>query len=88
MSLKALIDNHNKMDAMFFGGKDQWPNPPTAQIAQTMFQRLDSNLSPEVVYQDGERRGAAAQKFAAQQHKAIAELKALGFTPIERMYNL
>lgn len=87
MSLKALVEQHNKMDALF-GGKDQWSVTPTAVMAEYMFQRLDSNLSPEVVYMDGERRGAAAQKFAAAQRKAIAELKALGFSPAGEMYNV
>jgi hypothetical protein len=87
MSLRALVEQHNRMDALF-GGGDTWSMTPDAKMAQEMFQRLDSNLSPEVVYQDGERRGAAAQRYAAQQHAAIKELKALGFTPIGQMYSV
>jgi hypothetical protein len=87
MSLKALVDQHNRMDALF-GGKDQWSVTPDAKMAQEMFKRLDSNLSPEVIYQDGERCGAAALKFKAQQLAAIRALEALGFTPVEAMYNL
>lgn len=87
MSLKQLVEQNNRMNAVF-GGGENWTIPPTAKMAQQMFQRLDSNLSPEVIYQDGERRGAAAQRFKSQQEAAIRDLKALGFTPIERMYNL
>jgi Holliday junction resolvasome RuvABC DNA-binding subunit len=87
MSLKTLVEQHNRMDRLF-GGKDQWSTTPDAKMAQAMFRRLDSNLSPEVVYQDGERRGAAAQKFSKAQHEAIKDLKALGFAPVEQMYNV
>lgn len=87
MSLKKIVDAHNKMDSMFYGGKDQWSEKPDAKMAQSMFGRIDSNLSPEVIYMDGERRGAAAQKFEKEQRAALAELKALGFTPVEQMYN-
>lgn len=88
MSLKALVTQHNNMDAMFFGGKNQWSVHPTPEMAQDMFSRLDSNLSPEVVYQDGERRGAKAEKFKKEQLAAIAELKAKGFQPAREMFNV
>lgn len=87
MSLKKLVDAHNRTDMAFFGGKDQWSVTPDAKMAQDMFSRLDSNLSPEVIYQDGERRGAKAQAFKAEQLKALEELKALGFSPTREMYN-
>ena len=88
MSLKVIVAEHNNMDNMFFGGKDQWSEKPTPEMAQVMFKRIDSNLSPEVVYMDGERKGAAAKKFADKQRAAAKDLEALGFKPEGEMYNL
>jgi len=88
MSLKTIVAEHNRMDSMFFGGKDQWSEKPTAEQAQVMFARIDSNLSPEVIYMDGERRGAAAKKFEATQRAALKDLESLGFKPVEKMYNV
>jgi hypothetical protein len=88
MSLQALVAQHNNMDSMFFGGKDQWNVNPTPEMAQAMFSRLDSNLSPEALYADGERPRAQAQKLAKQYRAAIAELKAKGFQPAGEMYNV
>ena len=88
MSLKQLVEQHNRMNAVFGGGGDDWTIPPTPKMAQAMFQRIDSNLSPEVIYMDGERRGYAAQRFKSQQEAALKELKAFGFTPIGQTYNL
>lgn len=86
MSLKALVEHNNSLNKLMGSGED-WTIPPTQAMAQQMFKRLDSNLSPEVIFQDGERRGAAAKKFQQQQLTAIKELKEMGFEPEGQMYN-
>ena len=88
MSLKAVIDQHNKMDTMFFGGKDQWDfYNITPAMAEAIYSRLDSNMSPEALYADGERPRAQAQKLAKSYRAAVAELQAKGFKPAGEMYN-
>lgn len=87
MSLQAFIDQENRM-ATFMGLPQIDPNNIDDAKAQEMFQRLDSNLSPEALYQDGERPRAQAAKLAKLYKAAITELKAKGFTPKREMYNV
>lgn len=86
MSLAALVESHNRM-AVFFKQPLWSETEIDNEMAQTMFKHLDSNLSPENLFADGERPRAAAMKLKKQYEKAIAELKAKGFTPEFTTYN-
>lgn len=87
MSLQQFVQDENRMAALF--------NKPVIDInnitqeqAEQMFQRLDSNMSPECLYADGERSKAAAARLAKIYRKAFEELMAKGFTPKATLYNL
>jgi hypothetical protein len=88
-SLQNVIDTENSIARMF--------NPKAAQLetlqlsgaqAQVLFERLDCNLSPEVLHADGERSRAAAAKLAKTYKQAWDELKSLGFVPQGKFYNI
>lgn len=86
MSLQFLVEEHNIMAAFF--KSPLWSTTDIDQAtADAMFQRLDSNLSPEVLFADGERPRAKAMALKKKYEKAIAELRAKGFRPTKPMYN-
>lgn len=81
MSLALLVEEHNMM-ARFFKEQTTWSATDIDQaMADAMFKRLDSNLSPEVLFADGERPRSKAMALKKRYEKAIAELKAKGFRP-------
>jgi len=87
VSLAKFIDRENVMRAFM-----QQPaldiNNITQEQAAEMFQRLDSNMSPEVLYADGERPRAKAMALAKLYRKAWADLLARGFKPVDEFYNM
>jgi hypothetical protein len=87
MSLKIFLDQENRM-ASFFKEAPVDINAIDDARAQKLFQRLDSNLSPECLFQDGERPRAAAASLKKIYLAAIADLKAKGFSPKEPMYSI
>jgi len=87
MSLLKFVTDHNTMDQIF-GGKDQWTVTPTPEMAQQMFSRLDSNMSPEALFADGERPRAQANRLAKEYRAAWADLLALGHKPQGQFYNM
>lgn len=81
MSLALLVEEHNMM-GRFFKEQSPWSTTDIDQkMADEMFKRLDSNLSPEVLFADGERPRSQAMALAKRYNKAITELKAKGFRP-------
>ena len=86
MSLKLLVEKQNIMARLF---KDTpWDiNNIDQAVADSMFSRLDSDMSPECLYADGERPSAQAAKLAKQYQTAYRELRAKGFSPTAELYN-
>jgi hypothetical protein len=86
MSLKLFLEQENRFAAFM-----QTPVIEIDKIddatAQRLFGRLDSNLSPESLFQDGERPRAHAMRLKKVYLAAIGELKAKGFAPKETMYS-
>lgn len=60
MSLKKLIEQQNKVKAIF--GLPAFSNPITTDDCDKLFQILEGQLSPEVLHCDGEITAAAARK--------------------------
>jgi hypothetical protein len=87
MSLQQFIDDENRLASFFKKPQIDIAKIDDAQ-AQEMFSRLDSNMSPECLFADGERPRAAAARLAKVYRKAFEELKAKGFTPTVTLYNL
>jgi len=86
MSLERFIAEEN----MFADVYDELQidiNAIDQKVADTMFQRLDSNLSPEFLFADGERPRAKAMALKKKYDKAIAELVKKGFRPTVEVYN-
>jgi len=87
MSLKQFIESENRMRAFF-------KEPPldaetlTHDEATKLYKRLDSNMSPEALFADGERPRAVAARLAKMYKQAFADLKAKGFTPPTELYNI
>jgi len=77
-NLKKVIDHENKL-AEYFKGPQINIKALTDEDAQRLFGRLDSNLSPESLYQDGERSAAQAVKYQTLYIAAIKELQDMGF---------
>jgi len=87
MSLKAFVAQENKFNAIF--GMEQVDLKTLDQAsANKLFQRLDSNLSPEALTCDGERSRAQVQKFYKMYTAAIADLMKMGYKPTEKMYSI
>lgn len=86
MSLELLVKEHNIM-APFFKEPLWSTTDIDADMATAMFQRLDSNLSPEFLFADGERPRAKAMALKKKYEKAIAELLKKGFRPTGNVYN-
>ncbi len=57
------------------------------KVAQELFRKLNSNLSPEALFADGERPRAKAMALRKMYMQAIADIKAKGFVPEEELYN-
>ena len=87
MSLKQFIAHENRM-RVFFKEPPLDAETLTHDEATKLYQRLDSNMSPEVLHADGERSAAAARALAKMYRQAFADLKAKGFTPPAQLYNL
>lgn len=87
MSLKAFVAQHNKFNAL-------WGDAPVdlatldQKVADELFQRLDSNLSPEALTCDGELSRAKVQQRYKLYMGAIADLKKMGFQPTEKMWSI
>lgn len=85
-NLKKVIKEENSF-AKFFDQPLIDENNITDEVAQKLFARLDSNLSPECLYQDGERSPAAAKKYEIMYVGAIKELQAMGFKYNQEFYS-
>jgi hypothetical protein len=87
MSLKQFIEVENRRRAVL---KEPALDADQLTVADAtrLFQRLDSNMSPEVLHADGERSAADARGLARMYKKAFADLKARGFTPLVQLYNI
>lgn len=86
MSLQKFVDEQNLMAPLFneplidLNALDQ-------KIADAIFSRLDSNLSPEFLFADGERSRSKAMALKRKYEKAIKELVKKGFRPTVTMYS-
>jgi len=89
MSLKRLIEKQNMMARLFKEDSSKfWNIDSIDQVtADAMFRRLDSDMSPEALFADGERPRAQAAKLAKQYNSAFKELTAKGFRPTVELYN-
>lgn len=87
MSLKQFIEQENRM-RVFFKEPPLDPETLTHDEATKLFQRLDSNMSLEVLHADGERPASQARALAKMYTAAFKELRARGFTPPATLYNL
>lgn len=87
MSLAQFIEQENRYRT-FFNESPLDASKLTPEDAALLFRKIDSQMSPESLYRDGERRGAAARKVAKMLTSAFEELKARGFTPLVTLYNL
>ena len=86
-NLKEVVDFENRMTRLFGKGPQIDLDNITQDVANALFERLDCNLSPEVLTCDGERSKAEIRKNFKLYTAAIAELRALGFEPTKQMYN-
>lgn len=87
MSLKQFVSHENRVRA-FMGQPQLDVNTLSSDEARLLYLKLDSNMSPEILHQDGERSPAEARRYAALYRAAFAELRALGHTPPSCLYNL
>jgi hypothetical protein len=87
MSLKQFIEQENKMRA-FFKETPLDADKLTQEDATKLFQRLDSNMSPEHLHADGERKPADARRLAKMYTQAFADLRAKGFAVPTQLYNM
>jgi hypothetical protein len=85
-NLSKFVENENRM-AEYFGGKVIDINAITDEDAQKLWNRLDSNLSPENLTCDGELRGAKLRARYNYFKGAMKELKTLGLKFNARSYN-
>jgi len=87
MSLKKFIEQENRFRTFV---NQQLINEAAIDntVAQELFRKLNSNLSPEVLFADGERPRAKAMALRKVYMQAIADLKAKGFVPEEELYNV
>lgn len=86
MSLELFVAEQN-MFANLFNEPQIDLNNLDQKTADTLFSRLDSNLSPEFLTADGERKPAAVKKLKTKYEKAINELVKKGFRPTVVMYS-
>jgi hypothetical protein len=86
MSLKLLVEKQNMM-AKFFKDTPWDINNIDQATADAMFSRLDSDMSPEALFMDGERPRAQAAKLAKQYRAAYKELTDRGYAPTIVLYN-
>jgi hypothetical protein len=87
MSLKQFVEQENRF-RVFFKEPALDPETLTHDEATLLYRKIDSQLSPESLFQDGERRGAAAAKVKRMLLAAFQDLKAKGFTPPAPLYNI
>ena len=87
MSLKKFVEQENMMNRIFNQPMIDLSNL-NQESADKLFQRLDSNLSPENLSADGELPRAKVQQRYKLYMGAINDLKKLGFTPTEEMYSI
>lgn len=87
MSLAKFIEQENRM-RKFFKQPEYDVNNIDQAAAQELFQKLDSNLSPENLACDGERPRAQQIVLGKLYRAAWTELRAKGFTPAGYVYNV
>ena len=76
-NLAIIIEGENRV-AKYFNDPLIDINALTKEDAKRLQSRLESNLSPEVLYQDGERSHAEAMRYQRLYIAAQAELKNTG----------
>jgi malate synthase len=86
MSLKQFIESENRLRA-YFKEAPLDADKLTQEDATRLFQRLDSNMSPEHLHADGERPAAQARALDKMYRQAFTDLKAKGFTAPVQLYN-
>ena len=84
-SLKKYLVKRNaycvKLKSFGIVGEEMFPTDPTALTAEQLAKiasNLARDMSPEALYQDGERSHSAAMKVKAQLELVIADMKTLG----------
>jgi hypothetical protein len=87
MSLVKFIEQENRT-RKFFNQTPYDINNISAADAQAMFQRLDSNLSPEILACDGERPRSEQIRLGKIYRQAFDDLRRAGFTPQGYVYNV
>lgn len=87
MSLAKFIDRENRFRRVF-GMPEYNVNNITDDDAQEIFGKLDSNMSPENLACDGERPRSEQAALAKVYKKAFNELRGMGFSPKDTVYNI
>lgn len=84
--LSQFVEMQNRMSRVF--------NQPQIdvraideKVAEDLFQKLDSNLSPEHLTCDGERPLSEQRRFYKLYTGAIKDLQKMGFSPKQAVYN-
>ncbi len=86
MFLKQYVDSMNRVARAFKQPEIDLDNLLPGQVEQ-IFYKLDSDMSPESLYMDGERPANAAHALAASYTQVFEELKTLGYTPPKDIYH-
>jgi hypothetical protein len=86
MFLKQYVAAMNRISKAFKLPEIDLDNMLPGQ-ADEIFAKLDSDMSPEVLHQDGERPAGAAHALAASYTQVFEELKSLGYIPPKDMYH-
>lgn len=79
-NVKTVVDQMNSMRRIFNEQQLDF-SKLDADMADMIFVEIDVCLSPESLYQDGERPRAQANKLRKLYEAAIAELNAAGYRP-------
>jgi hypothetical protein len=85
MSLKQYLEERNRFAKFMYpdDASEFYPTDPallTAEQKTALASLLARDLSPEVLHQDGERRGAALQKQKKYLAATKKDMEALGIT--------
>lgn len=81
-NLTKYVEDINRWAAIFGEGRDIDVNNLNEELAHKLFQRLEGDLSPENLCCDGELSISQVRRKAKMLHGAVADLKWLGYTPV------
>jgi hypothetical protein len=79
MTIQKVIREMNDQEVLMTGHKPYSLRYMTMGQAWKIFQYIDMELSPEWLYQDGERSRANVQKREALLNQALEDLKNRGY---------